>query len=394
MANKGTANSYTFLRGDSSWEYALQSIRPTTQDAILIGGSITDSSYIDSITITNGGSGYTDGTYQNIPIEGGNVSVTSQDVARATYIVSGGAITSATVTDSGTGYTATFSVVIPSELGSGTSAVLSAVKGTINRAFGNIEVDIRKGDNLTASSSVYGNYGVFRFRKDVANQAVANQSEGGFIIDNNGQVSLDQGPGPELNADRLDGNQGSYYQTADNIVFGTLPPARLANVTYAISISGTADKANVVFNETASLTSNPAPAQAANGLGAALRNNSATALNDGGTTHGILTYRREATGTASTQLGFTSNNNLYIRGNSGNAAVYSNWEKIWSSGNDGAASGLDADKLDGKQGLWYQSGYNIVTNAQEFILSVTHLYQKHLVEIRLYLRTSISMTQD
>ena len=136
---------------------------------------------------------------------------------------------------------------------------MSAVKGTINRAFGNIEVDIRKGDNLTSSASVYGNYGVFKFRKDVANQAVANQDQGGFIIDANGQVSLDQGPGSELNADRLDGNQGSYYQTADNIVFGTLPAARLANITYAISISGTADKANVVFNETASLTSNPAP---------------------------------------------------------------------------------------------------------------------------------------
>ena len=359
LAGKGTANSFTYLRGDSSWEYALQSIRPTTSDAILIGGSITDSSYVDSITITNAGSGYTDGTYQNIPMEGGNVSVTSQDVARATYVVSGGAIISAQVTDSGTGYTATFSVVIPSELGAGNSAVLSAVKGTINRAYGNIEIDIRKGDNLTASASVYGNYGVFRFRKDVANQAVANQSEGGFIIDNNGQVSIDQGPGSELNADKLDGSDGSFYQTANNIIFGTLDPARLANVTYNISISGTANTANLVFNETASLTSNPSPAQAGNGIGAALRNNSATALNDGGTTHGIVTYRRQATGTASTQLGFTDNNNLYIRGNGGINAVYSNWEKIWSSGNDGAGTGLDADKMDGKQGLWYQTGYNI-----------------------------------
>ena len=359
MANKGTANSFTFLRGDSSWEYALQSIRPTTADAILIGGSITDSSYIDSITITNGGTGYTDGTYQNIPMEGGNVSVTSQDVARATYVVSGGAIISAQVTDSGTGYTGTFSVTIPSELGSGSSAVLSAVKGTINRAYGNIEVDIRKGNALTASASVYGNYGVFRFRKDVANQAVANQDQGGFVIDDNGQVSIDQGAGSELNADKLDGNQGSFYQTANNIVFGTLDPARLANVTYNISISGTADTANRIFNETASLTSNPSPAQAANGVAAAQRNNSATALNDGGTTHGIITYRRQSTGTASTQLGFTDNNNLYIRGNGGINAVYSNWEKIWSSSNDGAASGLDADVLDGKQGLWYQSGYNV-----------------------------------
>ena len=236
---------------------------------------------------------------------------------------------------------------------------MSAVKGSINRAFGNIEIDIRKGNALTASASVYGNYGVFRFRKDVANQAVANQDQGGFVIDDNGQVAIDQGPGSELNADRLDGNQGIYYQTANNIIFGTLDPARLANVTYNISISGTADTANRIFNETASLTSNPSPAQAANGVAAALRNNSATALNDGGTTHGIVTYRRQSTGTASTQLGFTDNNNLYIRGNGGINAVYSNWEKIWSSGNDGANTGLDADKLDGSQGLWYQTGYNI-----------------------------------
>ena len=117
MAGKGTANSYTFLRGDSSWEYALQSIRPTTQDALVVGGSLSDSSYVDSITITAGGSGYTDGTYQNIPMDGGNISISSDNVARATYIVSGGAIISASVTDSGTGYTGNFTVVVPSELG-------------------------------------------------------------------------------------------------------------------------------------------------------------------------------------------------------------------------------------------------------------------------------------
>ena len=359
MAGKGVANSFSFLRGDSSWEYALQSIRPTTQDAMVIGGSLTDSTYIQSITITNGGTGYTDGTYQNIALGGGNVSISSDNVARGTYIVSSGTIISATVTDAGTGYTGDFSVTIPSELGGGNGAILAASKGTINRAFGNIEIDMRKGDNLTPAATVYGNYGVFRFRKDVANQAIGNQDQGGFVIDASGSVAIDQGAGSGLNADKLDGSDGSYYQTADNIIFGTLPAARLANITYNISISGTADTANRIFNETAALTSNPSPAQAANGVAAALRNNNSTGLNDGGSTHGIVTYRRQATGTASTQLGFTDNNNIYLRGNGGSNAVYSNWFKIWSENNQGSGSGLDADKLDAKQGLWYQTGYNV-----------------------------------
>ena len=142
------------------------------------------------------------------------------------------------------------------------------------------------------------------------------------------------------------------------------------NTTYAISISGTADTANLVFNETASLTSNPSPSQAGSGIGAALRNNNADGLNDGGTTHGVMTYRREATGNASTQLGFTKNNNLWIRGNCGTLAVYSNWYQIWSENNQGASSGLDADKMDGKQGLWYQTGYNI---GDTRAVSYTHL---------------------
>ena len=63
---------------------------------MLISGSITDSSYIDSITISNGGTGFTDGNYQNLPVEGGSNtgggSITGSDdnVARANYVVGGG----------------------------------------------------------------------------------------------------------------------------------------------------------------------------------------------------------------------------------------------------------------------------------------------------------------
>ena len=364
LANRGTANSSTFLRGDSSWEYAVQSIKPSTSDAIVMSASVTDSSYIESITIVSGGSGYTDGTYQSIPLAGGNIAVSDDRVARATYIVSGGVITSASVVDSGTGYTGDFAITIPSELGGGSSASLTAVKGTINRVFGNVNIDIKKGDSLTSNTSVYGNYGVFKFRKDVANQALANQTEGGFVITNNGEVSIDQGAGSKLHADRLDNEEGADFHNAA-LLTGTIDPARLSNsATYNINIQGTAANTDTVNVNTVSVTSSPAPTGATDGLQLHLRNNSANSLSDGGTTNGVLTYRRSTTPGAVTQLGFTDNNNLYIRGNANGAGgvntTYGNWAKIWSDANDGAASGLDADVLDGQQGLWYQTARNLV----------------------------------
>jgi hypothetical protein len=354
LASRGAANSFTFLRGDSSYEYALQSIRAATSDAVVINASITDSTYIDSITIVNGGSGYTNGTYQNLVLAGGNVQITNDGIARATFIVSGGAITSATVTDAGS-----FSVVIPTELGAGTGAILTANKGTINRNYGNIEIDIKKANDTTPSATVYGNYGIARFRKDVDNQSVGNQTEGGFLVTANGEVSIDQGQGSKLNADLLDGNEGSFYTNASNLTNGTLDPARLSAATpYNISISGSADIGNRLFNDITSPTSNPGPSGAVVGIVAHLRDNSIVGVSDGGTQAGVLTYRRNSGTTATTQLAFTDNNNLYIRGNSGTNATYSNWFKMWSENNDGSGSGLDADVLDGKQGKWYQNAYN------------------------------------
>ena len=364
LADRGAANSNTFLRGDSSWEYAVQSVKPATSDALVLSASVTDSSYIESVTIVSGGSGFTDGTYQNLALAGGNIQITDDRVARATYIVSGGVITSVSVTDSGTGYTAGFSVTLPTELGGGSGATLTAVKGTINRGYGNVNLDIRKGDNLTSNTSLYGNYGVFKFRKDVANQQLANQTEGGFIVSATGEVSIDQGSGSKLHADRLDNEEGADFHDATKLT-GTIDPARLSSsALYTINIQGTASNTDTVNVNTVSVTSNPAPSGATDGLQLNLRNNSANSLSDGGTTNGVLTYRRSTTPGAVTQIGFTDNNNLYIRGNANaNGTVnstYGNWAKIWSSANDGAGSNLDADVLDGKQGLWYQTPRNLV----------------------------------
>lgn len=53
----------------------------------------------------------------------------------------------------------------------------------------------------------------------------------------------------------------------------------------------------------------------------------------------------KASNTGSTQLYITYNNSdMYFRGLYGNTPA---WRKVWHDGNDGAGSGLDADKLDG-----------------------------------------------
>ena len=371
LASRGVANAFTFLRGDSSYEYALQSIKPETADAIVISASITDSTYIESVTIVNGGTGYTPQSgsqiYQNLPLAGGNVSVGSDDVARASFTVNNGVITAVQVTDPGTGYNANFTVTVPTELGAPSSAAnLTAVKGTVNRGYGNISIDVRKANNNTTSTTVYGNYGITKFRKRKSDQALANQTEAGFIVTNSGEVSLDQGTGSGLIAEFIQGAFGTLSQAdlidASLFTQGTLDPARIAAGTYNISINGTAATSNRLLHDEVPVTSNPAPSGAQLGIELHLRNNSAVSLNDGGTQAGILTYRRKSASStrAVTQLGFTDNNNLWIRGDSGGTSTtYSNWYQVWSSNNDGPSSGLDADVLDGKQGLWYQSGHNV-----------------------------------
>jgi hypothetical protein len=371
LASRGVANAFTFLRGDSSYEYALQSIKPETADAIVISASITDSTYIESVTITSGGTGYTpqSGTqiYQNLPLAGGNVSVGSDDVARASFTVTNGVITAVQVTDPGTGYTGNFTVTVPTELGSPSSAAnLTAVKGTVNRGYGNVSIDVRKANNNTTNTSLYGNYGIVKFRKRKSDQSLANQTQAGFIVSNSGEVSLDQGSGSGLIAEFIQGALGTLSQAdlVDASLFtqGTLDPARIAQGTYNISINGTAASSTRLLSDESGPTSNPAPSGSQLGIEAHLRNNSAVSLTDGGTQAGIVTYRRKSAGStrAVTQLGFTDNNNLWIRGDSGGtSSTYSNWYQIWSSNNDGASSGLDADVLDGKQGLWYQSARNV-----------------------------------
>ena len=477
LADTGTANSFTFLRGDSSYQNVIQSIKFSTADCMVAESSLSDTSYIERVDITVAGVGYTNGTYQNIPMLGGNVPISNAGVARATYTVADvttggiiastsnlnqtpesytpnttfdvapstttgaglgaqirftsdgvgtlsvdlildggsgylggdvltfdgplfggtvqqpvdiqvstltssqalGVITSVSVVTPGTGYNGDFVLTVPNELGTPSqAATLNARKGTLPRYFGNASIDVKKANKLTpttlqAGGSVFGNYGIAKFRKNVAEQALGDQTEGGFILTINGEVSIDQGAGSKLNADKLDGNEGAFYQNASNLVEGVIDPQRLANTTYNISISGTADFANVLFAETTAPSSANANLVSAANVGAqlALRSNNVNGIptDAGGDRNGVLTFRRSATGNSVAQLSFSATDNLYLRGNSDLGTVYGNWAKIWHSENDGPPDpneprrgtlpGPNADFLDNQQGLWYQQGYNI-----------------------------------
>ena len=93
----------------------------------------------------------------------------------------------------------------------------------------------------------------------------------------------------------------------------------------------------------------------------------------------------DATGGGARQLGFTDNDNMWIRGSGSTLTAWGTWYKIWSSGNDGVGSGLDADRLDNKQGSWYQNALNINTGTlsdNRLPVYQTHKYFENQLSIR------------
>jgi len=84
---------------------------------------------IDTIVVKNGGSGYTDGTYTNVPIRGDQALHGGTD-AECTLVVSGGVITTATVTTAGSGYSFASVNVNSTEIsgiGGGSGAILEVI---------------------------------------------------------------------------------------------------------------------------------------------------------------------------------------------------------------------------------------------------------------------------
>jgi len=190
-----------------------------------------------------------------------------------------------------------------------------------------------------------------------------------------------------LNADLLDGNHSSAFATSGHVHAATAitntPAGNIAATTVQaalneldsekLSISGTAEKSlrtSVVDRRSTVQT----PSQFGLGVDWSFMINATDALRDGGSFHAVMHVQQwhDATGGGAYELGFTGNNNLWIRGSGTDLTSWGAWKKVIDDSAytaadvltkiktvDGAASGLDADLLDGNHASAFAvSGHN------------------------------------
>jgi hypothetical protein len=153
---------------------------------------------------------------------------------------------------------------------------------------------------------------------------------------NNIWTAGNDGSGSGLDADLLDGQQGSYYYSAANLppkikAGGTGPSTENLN-----SIANSVSTGQLEYRGFNSSSSNSPP------------------VNDNA--NGVITVGQHS-GNYNAQLAFSSNGNMYWRDNPGSS--FGSWRTVWDSGNDGSGSGLDADTLDGYQSSYFATQGNL-----------------------------------
>jgi hypothetical protein len=172
------------------------------------------------------------------------------------------------------------------------------------------------------------------------NFTATNLQQNGYKIWHSGNM----GSGSGLNADLLDGIDSTGFTKSPN---------------------GYVSGNGVISLDTRN--NNYLPTDRNAGLYVDFKTNATDSLSDGGTYHGVLTFRTYGSGADLSggnphQLGFTENGNIwYRRGN--DASTWQSWHKIWHDGNMGVNSGLNADMIDGIQGIQIVSDTGVsITN--------------------------------
>ena len=361
----------------------IEFVRPASP--VLLESLIPSADFVESVQIENGGSGFDNGTFNNVQITPTNAGPDAEGL-QLKFVIENGTVTSCTVDNGGSGFENDFTLTdIPTEtIGSGSGLILRVKINTEDKLHSDVAIDIARANNDTLSDEDFGNVGVVRFRKSQ------------FDVGANGAVTLFTGIDSGLDADLLDGQQGSYYRNADNINAGILGTAFLSSSeTYNISISQSSGETAKLTSKTGALLADDPPRNFVDGGSIDVRRNSTNGLLDpefkeaidqqtGETTlvstandyNTVLSIRGGGDDTSNpyggvTQLGFTDANNVWIRGSSGSVsttATFSAWAKLWSSGNDYSAdpadsrsvAGPNAYRLRNRTGQWYQNASTLI----------------------------------
>lgn len=330
---------------------------------IILDSTLPKLGFVEEIVIVNGGSGYTSKAepYVNVSLSGG-----SGTDLKCNITVENGTVTNVVVTEGGSGYSSDFIVTPnPVVIGTGSGLILAAKVATVSKQFANVTIDVARVSGSTLSTDLFGTVGVSRFLKsqfDIATQG-------------NGSVVLKTGADSGLDADLLDGVQGTYYLDGANFADGSITPEKLGSGTYQISITGQSGNTLRLNTTTTNASSDPVPSTYVGGVIADTRNNTANGLNDGGGTNIVLSIRTSGAGSNGSgvrQLAFTDNDNMWIRGSGVGSTAFGTWQKVWTSQNDytaGNGEGPNALRLRGKQGEWYENAFNL----NEGIISTNQL---------------------
>jgi len=145
------------------------------------------------------------------------------------------------------------------------------------------------------------------------------------------------GSGSGLDADLLDGQQGSYYQPASTAI--TTANIGSQSVSSANNIDGRG------FVNTGSNSAMNADTIDSNGIS---YYTSGVTNFSGNAADGALYSQQYSTSWQHQIAGDYRSGQIAIRGK--NNGAWQPWNKVWTAGNDGSGSGLDADLLDGVQG--------------------------------------------
>jgi len=211
--------------------------------------------------------------------------------------------------------------------------------------YGALETYYWADSSVSPSMGIYGNTSVFRFTGSITN--ILNKDNATFWHAGN------DGSGSGLDADLLDGQHGSYYAPASHnhslTLSGDVSGSGSVSGTISVSVNNDSHYHSQVYIPDTRGASRAPSYYPDRYVSFDFQNTSDTGAggDDWNVLQTISPWSAFHSSHRQQQLAFTGTGGVKFRYASSDSA-WTGWQTLWTSGNDGSGSGLDADLLDGK----------------------------------------------